>query len=114
MKARIPIMSSRKRKLAKQEIDYLIAEAWKEKEEQVSNDLTRRILKTFIYVMYDEFGWGNKRLTRLFNAFTKRMEQADKDEVYWEHTDRVVMDQLGLDFGKRDYTENGKVVSYDD
>ena len=42
------------------------------------------------------------------------MELADKDEVYWEHTDRVVMDQLGLDFGKRDYTENGKVVSYDD
>lgn len=114
MKARIPIMSSRKRKLAKQEIDFLIAEAWKEKEDQVNNDLTRRILKTFIYVMYTEFGWGYKRLSRLFNAFTTRMEQSDKDEVYWEHTDRVVMDQLGLDFGKRDYTENGKVVSDDD
>ena len=110
MKARIPQLSNRQRKLAQQEIDKI----WEETEQKKYEDLTRRILKTFIYVMYMEFGWGRVRLIRLVNAFTKRMEESDKDEVFWEHTDRVVMDHLGLDFKKRDYTENGKVVTYDD
>lgn len=114
MKARRPQLTSKQRKLAQQEIDILIEKAWREKEDKITIDLTRRILKTFIFVMYTEFGWGRIRLIRLFNAFTKRMEQSDKDEVYWEHTDRVVMDQLGLDFGKRDYTEKGKVITFDD
>ena len=85
-----------------------------EKEDQVNVDLTRRILKTLCRVLYTEFGWGRTRLIRLINAFTKCMEESDTDEVYWEHTDRIVMDRLGLDFKKRDYTENGKVVTYDD
>lgn len=110
MKARIPQLSNRQRKLAQQEIDKI----WEETEQKKYEDLTRRILKTFIYVMYMEFGWGRVRLIRLVNAFTKRMEESDKDEVFWEHTDRVVMDHLGLDFKKRDYTENGVVVTYDD
>lgn len=108
MKARIPL-SSRQRKAARKEIDRI----WEEMEEEKYADLTRRILKTFIYVMYSEFGWGPVRLTRLVKAFTKRMEESDTDEVYWEHTDQVVIDRLGLNF-KRDYTNNGKVVSYDD
>lgn len=114
MKARVPQLSNRQRKLAKQEIDILIQDAWEEKEEKVNKDLTRRILKTFVYVMYNEFGWGRTRLIRLINAFTRRMEESDTDEVYWEHTDRVVMDHLKIDFKTRDYTENGKVVSNDD
>lgn len=114
MKARVPQLSSRQKKLAKQEIDVLIDKAWREKEEQFTIDLTRRILKTLCRVLYTEFGWGRIRLIRLINAFTKCMDDSDTDEVYWEHTDRIVIDQLGLDFGKRDYTENGKVVTYDD
>ena len=114
MKARVPQLSKRQEKLARQEIDLLVEKAWREKEDQVSVDLTRRILKTLCRVLYTEFGWGRTRLIRLINAFTKCMEESDTDEVYWEHTDRIVMDRLGLDFKKRDYTENGKVVTYDD
>lgn len=51
MKARIPL-SSRQRKAARKEIDRI----WEEMEEEKYADLTRRILKTFIYVMYGEFG----------------------------------------------------------
>ena len=108
MKARIPL-SSRQRKVARQEIDRI----WEEMEEEKYEYLTRRILKTFIDVMYTEFGWGPVRLTRLVNAFTKRMEEADTDEVYWEHIDQVVIDRLGLNF-KRDYTNKGRVITYDD
>ena len=58
MKARRPQLTSKQRKLAQQEIDILIEKAWREKEDKITIDLTRRILKTFIFVMYTEFGWG--------------------------------------------------------
>ncbi len=109
MKARVPQLTSNQRKLAKQEIDKI----WEETEKQKYEDLTRRILKTFVFVMYTEFGWGTIRLNRLIKAFNTCLEQSDTDIVYWEHIDRAVIDHLGLNFGKRDYTENGKVVNYD-
>ena len=43
-------------------------------------------------------------------VFTKMLEESSKDEVYWEHIDRVVVDKLGLPF-ERDYTNNGQVIS---
>lgn len=47
MKARVPQLSKRQEKLARQEIDLLVEKAWREKEDQVNVDLTRRILKPF-------------------------------------------------------------------
>ncbi len=37
----------------------------------------------------------------------------DTDEVFWEHIDRVVIDKLKLEFDRRDYTDNGKVVNFE-
>lgn len=114
MKARIPRISADQKKQMKQEIDILVTAAIKEKEDALYKDLTRRILKTFVYVMHTDFGYGRTRLERLLEAFTIQLEKSDTDEVYWEHIDRVVMDELKLDFGKRDYTNHGRVVNYDD
>lgn len=60
--------------------------------------------------MHNEFGYGLTRISRLFNRFTEVLENSDKDEVYWEHIDRVVIDELELPF-ERDYTNNGQVIS---
>lgn len=113
MKARIPKIKAKDKKQLKQEIDILVTAALAEKEEKIHKDLTRRILKTFVYVMHTDFGYGRTRLERLLEAFTIQLEKSDTDEVYWEHIDRVVMDELKLDFGKRDYTNHGRVVNYD-
>lgn len=113
MKARIPKIKAKDKKQLKQEIDILVTAALAEKEEKIHKDLTRRILKTFVYVMNTEFGYGRTRLERLLDAFTAQLEKSDTDEVFWEHIDRVVMDELKLDFGKRDYTNHGRVVNYD-
>lgn len=110
MKARIPRISGSEKKKIKSEIKLEIDRIWKEVEQEKENDITRRVLKTFIYVMHNEFGYGLTRISRLFNRFTEVLENSDKDEVYWEHIDRVVIDELGLPF-ERDYTNNGQVIS---
>ena len=45
---------------------------------------------------------------------TEIIEHSDTDEVFWEHIDRVVIDKLKLEFDRRDYTDNGKVINYEE
>ena len=110
MKARIPKISGNDRKRMLSEVEIEVKKAWEKVEEEKTIDITRRVLKTIIYKLNTEYGYGIKRITRLFNSFTKMLEESRKDEVYWEHIDRVVVDKLGLPF-ERDYTNNGQVIS---
>ena len=110
MKARIPKISGNDRKRMLSEVEIEVKKAWEKVEEEKTIDITRRVLKTIIYTLNTEYGYGIKRITRLFNSFTKMLEESSKDEVYWEHIDRVVVDKLGLPF-ERDYTNNGQVSS---
>ena len=110
MKARIPKISGNDRKRMLSEVEIEVKKAWEKVEEEKTIDITRRVLKTIIYTLNTEYGYGIKRITRLFNSFTKMLEESRKDEVYWEHIDRVVVDKLGLPF-ERDYTNNGQVIS---
>ena len=110
MKARIPKISGNDRKRMLSEVEIEVKKAWEKVEEEKTIDITRRVLKTIIYKLNTEYGYGIKRISRLFNSFTKMLEESSKDEVYWEHIDRVVIDDLGLPF-ERDYTNNGQVIS---
>lgn len=109
MKARIPPFTAAKKKAAIEELKREYQKiAAKERD-----DLTRRIIKTVIFVMHNEFGFGRERNERLFKRFTQVLEESDKDEIFWEHIDREVIDYLGFPF-ERDYTENGRVISESD
>ena len=110
MKARIPKISGNDRKRMLSEVEIEVKKAWEKVEEEKTIDITRRVLKTIIYKLNTEYGYGIKRITRLFNSFTKLLENSNNDEVYWEHIDRVVVEKLGLPF-ERDYTNNGQVIS---
>ena len=110
MKARIPKISGNDRKRMLSEVEIEVKKAWEKVEEEKTIDITRRVLKTIIYTLNTEYGYGIKRISRLFNSFTKMLEESSKDEVYWEHIDRVVVDKLSLPF-ERDYTNNGQVIS---
>lgn len=110
MRARVPKISGNDRKRMLSEVEIEVKKAWEKVEEEKTIDITRRVLKTIIYTLNTEYGYGIKRISRLFNSFTKMLEESSKDEVYWEHIDRVVIDKLGLPF-ERDYTNNGQVIS---
>ena len=109
MRTRVPQFSLNEKKKMKAEIKFEVDKAWKQMEEQKEHELTRRILKTFIYVMHEKHGYGTKRLGALVADFTAKLNESSSDEVFWEHIDRVVIDMLGIPF-ERDYTDRGKVV----
>ncbi len=84
MKARIPPKIP---KQLKQEAERIAKSAYEQIREKENKDIARRVFKTMLYALHDE--------------------------VFWEHIDRVVIDKLKLEFDKRDYTDNGKVVNYE-
>ena len=105
MKARIPVTNDQKRQIH----DEMVRE-YRKVAEQEREDMTRRICKTMIFCLNKEFGFGLKRCVRVFNSFADHLNHSQDDEVYWEHIDRVVIDQMHLPF-ERDYTDRGRVVS---
>lgn len=105
MKVRMPLSCAQQKRIH----DDMVREYHKVAEQE-RNDITRRICKTFLCTLNVKFGWGVLRCSRLFTEFSKMLDNSSKDEVYWEHIDRIVIDQMGLPF-ERDYTERSRVSS---
>lgn len=85
MKARVPLNNSLKR-----EIEREI------KREQ--NAATRRLTKLFLTTLNTNFNFGKKRLERAMNGFYQLLLEERKDEIFWEHIDRLLIDNLKLNF----------------
>lgn len=110
MKARIPVKLKRE---AMAEINRLADREYQKVKDKEINDLTRRIFKTIVFALHKDFGFGRDRCAKALKSMTEIIEHSDTDEVFWEHIDRVVIDKLKLEFDKRDYTDNGKVVNFE-
>lgn len=103
MKARIPVTCAQQKRIH----DAMVLEYGKVAEKE-REDMTRRIIKTLLFCLHKEFGFGVGRCARAFHSFAEHLTKSNEDEVYWEHIDRVVIDQMKLPFC-RDYTDRGKV-----
>ena len=110
MKARIPVKLKRE---AMAEINRLADREYQKVKDKEINDLTRRIFKTIVFALHKDFGFGRDRCAKALKSMTEIIKHSDTDEVFWEHIDRVVIDKLKLEFEKRDYTDNGKVVNFE-
>lgn len=110
LKARIPVKLKRE---AMAEINRLADREYQKVKDKEIADATRRIFKTIVFALYKDFGFGRDRCAKAFKSMTEIIEHSDTDEVFWEHIDRVVIDKLKLEFDKRDYTDNGKVVNFE-
>jgi hypothetical protein len=110
LKARIPVKLKRE---AMAEINRLADREYQKVKDKEINDLTRRIFKTIVFALHKDFGFGRDRCAKALRSMTEIVEHSDTDEVFWEHIDRVVIDKLKLEFDKRDYTDNGKVVNFE-
>lgn len=110
MKARIPPKIP---KQLKQEAERIAKSAYEQIREKENKDITRRVFKTMLYALHKDFGFGRDRCAKALKSMTEIIEHSDTDEVFWEHIDRVVIDKLKLEFDKRDYTDNGKVINFE-
>lgn len=105
MKAHIPL----KNKLAKRTQKDMLALAEQELNKKQFG-FTRRLFKAFCYCLNRDFGFGKKRLEFLIDSVNKLMNEVLTDECFWEHLDRVVIDELGMDFEREEVNEDGEVI----
>lgn len=63
----------------------------------------RRIFKIMCVALHDEqFGFGHNRMAKLIAKISEISAEAEHDEIYWNHIDQVVIDELKLPFDKED------------
>lgn len=95
MKARLPISNKLKSKVRE--------EIAKEYEKQ-GNDATRRIFKLFCVSLNKKCGIGKKRLLSVLEEVDTLSIESKRDEVFWSHIDRIVIDQIGINFERENYS----------
>lgn len=66
----------------------------------------RRWFKLLMVVLHNDFGFGPERLDRVMTGIIKLSDDQKNDPVFWEHTDKLLIDQMGIKFDREDY---GKV-----
>ena len=111
MKARVPHYYTAKEKRAIRDEMY---REYRKIEQEKSREMAERCLKIFLYVLNRDEGYGEKRANRFYNACGELLATANQDEVFWEHIDRVVIDELLIPDFKRDYTDKyGKAYRED-
>lgn len=92
MKSRIPptsrLSKHEKLKLAEVADQYVRARQGR---------IVHRVMKGFCYVLNREFKFGHDRLTKLIDEVENLVNEHEVDEIFWEHLDRVVIEELKLD-----------------
>ena len=93
MKARIPAAA----RLSKRQMSAL-REAADEAVKQREQERIRRLFKLMCISLNELYGFGKRRLECVLGQISDLAEEHDRDEVYWAHVDRVVIDGLGVKF----------------
>lgn len=106
MKARIPLKS----KLTKKVQNDMIALADEAFTKQQFG-YARRIFKAFCYCLNRDYGFGKQRLNFLIKSVDDIMNEVLTDDCFWEHLDRVVIDELKIEFEREEVNEDGEVIN---
>ena len=106
MKARVPLKSKLDKRIQK----HMIALA----EEELSKKqygFRRRMFKAFCYCLNRDYGFGKQRLDFLIASVNKLMDEVLTDDCFWEHLDKVVIDEMKLEFEREEVNEDGVVIN---
>jgi hypothetical protein len=67
-------------------------------------DEMRRLFK-IVCVILHKHGYGASRLNQIIGEIGELAAQAGNDEIFWEHTDKLLIGQMGINFKKENYKE---------
>lgn len=95
MKARIPAAA----RLSKRQMSAL-REAADEAVKQREQEHIRRLFKLMCISLNEMYGFGKRRLECVLGQISDLAAEHERDEVYWAHIDRVVIDGLGMEFAR--------------
>lgn len=97
MKAHIPAGGRLSRKQMQ-----AVREAAGEVLRKQEQDHIRRIFKLLCVSLHESYGFGRRRLGNVLETIRRTAQEAETDEVYWAHVDRVVIDELQMDFAREE------------
>lgn len=107
MKARISPLN----KLSKKEKDELkayIRHCGMKIYQDESQGLFRRYCKLMAVALNRKYGFGVIRLKSLFDEVVEISKGREQDEIFWRHIDKVVREQIKLDFPNENYEDLDK------
>lgn len=101
MKSRVPISSqlSKKQIAAVQKISRELAD---EALQRGQKNLMCRWFKLMCIALHNTYGFSTGRLAIVIQEIDKLSTEAEKDEIFWDHVDRVVIDDLKMDFDREE------------
>lgn len=107
VKARVPgYISAKTKKAIHDEIEL----EWKKLEARKKREMAERVLKIFLCVLVEQYGFGKKRGREFYDRCGKMLSETDDNPIFWEQRDRICIDYLGIDDFERDYTYHSKAV----
>ena len=68
----------------------------------------RRYYKLVAIALNNKFEFGKKRILELFDELSELSKQREQDEVFWAHMDKIVINQIGLEFERENYNDLDK------
>ena len=83
----------------------------KKKLQEQQHGFTRRFYKLICYTLNREFGFGKGRLMKIINSINRTLTEHRDDVMFWIHLDRVVIDELGVEFEREKVTPDGVIES---
>lgn len=67
------------------------------------SDYMRKLFKIMCVALNELYGFGGKRLAPLIQKISDVCEEYQHDEIYWHHVDRIVIDEMGIEFDREKY-----------
>ncbi len=89
MKSRLPCKNRMSKKEIKATNEYLKIER---------ESTMRRFFKLMCYTLNREYGFGAGRLQVVISSVENLCEEHEIDPIFWQHLDRVVIDELKIKF----------------
>ena len=68
----------------------------------------RRWIKLLCIVLHNDFGFGVDRLGQVMDGISKLSDEEKCDPVFWEHADKLLIDQMKIKFDREDYKQVDK------
>lgn len=107
MKARISPMNKLSKK-EKDELNAYIRQLGYKIYQDESEGLFRRYCKLMAVALNRKYGFGANRLNSVFEEVAEISKKRENDEIFWRHIDKVVKEQIKLDFPNENYEDLDK------
>ena len=75
----------------------------KEYDDSIQNENFMRYVKLSIVALHEQFGFGHDRAADFLGTISRLAEEAEKDEIFWEHIDKIVIEELKLELQRENY-----------